>query len=87
MFRYWQNENSVKYKSNEEKRSVILAVDDGKVCVLYQFEIRPDDDYWLLFLCNTYFKYTEVLANEQWSQLGWSQTSCQAHQTKVYQSL
>jgi hypothetical protein len=45
MFRYWQNENSVKYKSNEEKRSVILAVDDGKVCVLYQFEIRPDDDY------------------------------------------
>lgn len=39
-FRYWENENSIKYKSSEDKRSVLLAVDDGRICTLYLYELQ-----------------------------------------------
>lgn len=42
-FRYWQNENSAKFSSTPGKRAVLLAVDDGRFCALYLYELQCEE--------------------------------------------
>lgn len=43
IFNYWNCESNVIFSTRAEQRMVTLAVDDGKNCVLYRFQLKAEN--------------------------------------------
>lgn len=41
-FNYWNNFDGILFSKESSQRTVVLAVDDGKTCTLYLFELVED---------------------------------------------
>lgn len=41
-FNYWNNFDGILFSNESSQRTVVLAVDDGKTCTLYLFELVED---------------------------------------------